>query len=102
MTTEELIALCEQAIVPVEHWSDRDTAHSQEKIGMAWALLRAGCEWRPAGDPADTDDTIWIEISYPGFHAFEEGRHDRETWDDLLVYIPTSERLDRAAGKDWY
>lgn len=102
MTTEELIALCERAIVPVERWHDRDSARSQTKIGQALALLRAGAEWRFSNDPRTDDNTIWIEITYPGFNAFEMGRGDREYWEDDLFYIPTAARLEATAGRDWY
>ncbi|WP_136057268.1 hypothetical protein [Microbacterium sp. K24] len=102
MTTEELIALCERAVVPVSEWRNRDTARSQERIGTAWALLKAGCEWVASSDPRTDDDTIWVEIRFPGFNAWEYGRDDRDNWEDELFYIPTAARLDASAGGDWY
>lgn len=42
MNREELIALCERAVVPVEQWSDRDSADAQKQVGEALVLLRAG------------------------------------------------------------
>lgn len=102
MTTEELIALCEAAIVPVDKWHDRDSAQSQIKIGQAFALLKAGAEWRESDDPKTDENTVWIEITYPGFWAFEEGRNDREHWETEYFYIPTAKRLADREGKDWY
>lgn len=101
-TREDLIAICERAVVPVNRWSNRDSARSQEKIGTAWALLKAGCDWHESVSPASDEDTIWIEIEYPGFSAFEEGRDEREYWEEELFYLPTEKRLDRWSGKDWY
>ena len=105
-TREDLIAICERAIVPVEEWSNRDSPRSHERLGTAWALLKAGCDWRIAEDMYDRskerEETIWIRIEYPGFDAFEYGRSDKSTWDDELFYLPTVERLDRRAGSDWY
>lgn len=102
MTTEELIALCERAVVNVGNWHDRDSARSQVRIGTAWALLKAGCEWREASSPISTEETIWIEIDYPGFYAWEEGRDDRDNWEQETFYIPTAARLDASTGRDWY
>ena len=46
MTREELIAICEKATVPQSKWWDRDSAGAIQQMGMAWALLKAGCEFR--------------------------------------------------------
>ena len=102
MTTEELIKLCEAAVVPVEKWADRDSAHAQKQAGKALALLRAGCEWSLSENPRTDEKTIWIEITYPGFNAFEWGRADRDYWEEELFYIPTTERLAACEGQDWY
>jgi len=55
-TREELIALCEAALVPESEWRNRDSAGAQRQIGEAWALLRAGCPYRIL--PGTDDDTI--------------------------------------------
>jgi len=101
LTREYLIALCERAIVNVEKWSNRDTPSAQEKVGTAWALLKAGCEWHSAGDPKDDENTIWIEIDYPSFNSFEYDRTDPQYFDTHRVYLPTEKRLARRDG-DWY
>lgn len=99
-TREELLALCERAVVPEEHWSDRDSCHSQEGVGKAWAFLRAGVPYKvlTSGDCATNDRTVWVEFYPQDFISFEEGeRVGRE-----LIYLPTQARLDEAGGKDWY
>lgn len=46
MNREELIELCERAIVDEGKWKNRDSHYSQLNIGKAWALLKAGCVLR--------------------------------------------------------
>ena len=99
LTREYLIDLCERSIVPVEKWYNRDTPHTQEKVGLAWVLLKSGCEWRAAKDPKSDKNTIWIEIFHPDFRTFEEDRDYREK---CLFYLPTESRLERSKGGDWY
>lgn len=103
-TREELVSICERAIVPVDRWRNRDSAGAQEGVGRAWALLKAGAEFSviTTGTLATTDETIWIEVEWPGFMAFEYGRSDRSNLDDDTFYLPTPERLAEADGKDWY
>ena len=106
LTREELVSICEDSIVPMDKWHDRDSAMSHEQIGRAWALLKAGAPFdilrKPEykGDGCVTDDqTIWIVIEWRGFSSFELGNKDRE-----VFYIPTRERLEKAKAKDrdWY
>lgn len=107
---EELVALCERAVVPVEKWRNRDSASAQEGIGRAWVMLRAGCEFDVRYGPPTiersgcfTDEsTIWIDIEWPGFQAFEYERANTRLWDSDIFYLPTAARLERANGDDWY
>lgn len=107
-TREELVAICERAVVPVEKWRDRDSASAQQGVGLAYVMLKAGAEFtiapaRVGVSGCFTDDsTIWIDLEWPGFQAFEYERANRHYWDDETVYLPTPERLDRADGGDWY
>jgi hypothetical protein len=101
-TRDELIDLCERAIVLEKHWMDRDSHSSQKGIGQAWALLKAGCEFKVIieGELATDDNTVWIEIFSDGFMRFECGDEvgkERETY-----YIPTLKRITNANGSDWY
>lgn len=101
-TTEELIKLCEASVVPVEKWWNRDSANAQKQVGQALMLLRAGAEWRESEKPVTNENTIWINITYPGFNAFEYGRSDRQYWVDTMFYIPTEKRLKDREGDDWH
>lgn len=103
-TRETLIALCEAAVVPVEKWHNRDSAGAQRGVGEAWVLLRAGAEFTVLnrGSLVTDEDTVWIEIVWPGFQAFEFGRAEREHWEDSTFYLPTAARLARSDGRDWY
>jgi len=77
------------------------------QLGEAWALLKAGCAFRvrtaenqPKDDACVMDDkTIWLDISARGFMAFEDGAGELE---EKLFYLPTTSRLRKCAGSDWY
>lgn len=109
---EALIALCEAAAVPMDKWRNRDSASAQQQVGQALALLRAGCPFTVLrGQPTahynghllSDDKTLWVDISFRGFQAFEYGggREDGY-WDDETFYLPAAARLQEAAGNDWY
>ena len=93
-TREELISLCERAIVKEKEWCDRDTSHSQKNIGKIWVLLKAGCEFKISyeGSLKTNDDTIWIYITYDGFESRETDH----------FYMPTEKKLNENLGMDWY
>lgn len=94
----ELLDLCNDGIVPVAKWSNRDTAEAQIQLGKAKALLSAGCGYSLTSQIETTDSTWWIDIEWPGFGHFDYGGDvERETF-----YIPTRTRLDLCAGRDWY
>lgn len=98
---ESLIDICRDAVVPQGRWTDRDSAQAHEQLGRAWALLSAGCEYHVvrAGRLCTNEKTIWIEITWRGFNDFEYGT---DASDSGVFYLPTRERLERAAGGDWY
>lgn len=99
---EQLIELCEQAVVPVSKWSNRDTPSAQmDKVGTAWALLKAGCDFDVVteGDMCVTNDEfVWFDIVHPTFSSFETG----EPPDVVSIYLPTPKRLNDKKGDDWY
>lgn len=101
-TREELIDICERAVVAQEKWANRDSHEAHLNIGQAWVLLQAGCEFtiRVAGkgDVCTNERTIWVDISARGFASFDCGGLP----DTELFYLPTPERLDSTSGKDWY
>lgn len=102
---ENLIAICQAAVVAEKHWLNRDSPSAHEKLGLCWVMLKAGCEFHvhppnPAERGCHTDDeTIWLTIEWLTFNSFEygSGHKTHETF-----YIPTPLRLKRAAGTDWY
>lgn len=104
---DELIEICERAVVPEDKWRNRDSPATQIKVGMAWVLLKASCDFRimpekPEGVASGcfTDTrTIWLEIDRKTFNTFETDRDDR---DELTVYLPTPAKLDANKGSDWY
>lgn len=93
---EELISLCERGSVAESNWHDRDSAGAQTQLGKALFLLRAGCEFT-FDNPPVSHECWWLTFSVKGFNYFEIGEMD---WDH--AYIPTAEKLDKAAGNDWY
>lgn len=110
-TREDLIAICERAIVPQDHWRNRDSASAQLGVGAALVLLKAGCKFvvltadnqeRPS---LVTDaETIWLEFYLHNFQWFEYGGDDHPDGyrHEDTVYLPTPARLDVANGGDWY
>lgn len=99
-TRDDLIIICERAVVPHNAWSDRDTPRSQEGVGKVWAFLRAGCDFRVliSGDLVTDDRTIWLEIDHDDFGTRDWGGPG----DTELFYLPTPNRLDATDGEDWY
>lgn len=100
-TREQLIDLCDRAVVDESLWDNRDTATAQRQLGEARQLLKAGCKFETLyeqGSGLCTDaDTVWIEITYKGFMDVEEGRE--ATYTDTF-YLPTERRLKQKG--DWY
>lgn len=124
---EELIAICQDAVVPCEKWRNRDSRCSQVQISDIHALLCVGAEFEIGGD---TDDyTIWIcfknltdeqkakRLEYrlaidsredyfkkcdPNYESemFESDGIDVNCLYE--VYMPTRERLEQVKGEDWY
>ena len=96
MQREQLIVLCEKAIVTEDKWRNRDSCDAQLQIGEAWALLRAGCPFELRSEDI-TEHTVWIDITSKGFGYWENGNLSTKCF-----YIPTEKRLKEANGGDWY
>ena len=97
MTREELVAICEAAIVPESKRDNSDSAAALKQLGICLVLLKAGCEFHERVEGR----TIWVHVYAKGFEAFEYGNNPK-SYDSDTFYLPTRERLDRAAGGDWY
>lgn len=97
-TREELIEICEAAIVPMKDWLDRDSYAAHKQLGECWALLKADVPFRI---DADTDHRF-IHVTHYDIEGFnyheygEDGTKDIET-----SYLPTRARLDEIAAKGW-
>lgn len=107
----ELISLCEKAIVPEEKWLNRDSASACKNIGTALAYLKAGCEFEVITEENENknrgiitnEETIWVRIKIKGFSYFENIWDDDYDFRDVdIFYIPTEKRLNNANGNDWY
>lgn len=100
MDRDELIKICEDAIVPVSRWRNRDSPAAQEQVGKCWALLKADCKFviLKSGDLVTDDFTIWIEIESPNFNSFENGAGP----ETQSFYLPTRCVLDERVDLDWY
>lgn len=101
---EELVAICERAVVPHAKWSNRDTPGSHEKLGLAWVMLKAGCEFsvHPSSEKSGCftgRDVIWLTIYWRNFNDFEYGTGPSES---DSFYLPTPERLAKVDGRDWH
>jgi len=97
-TAKKLIEICEQSVVPVSKWSNRDSPEAQKQIGEAWVYLKSGCKFRIRDDMGGGEGTIWVEITHPNFGTFDwDGGEEEETF-----YLPTPERLASRSGGDWY
>ena len=129
MTREDLIKLCEDAVVPCSKWDNRDSYSAQVNIQDAYKGLTGGVpykydieygcficivfeeptrEQRKAFKHLEIDsleDYIdWYEEQYGEDSRYEMFDSHPMNWKDdyLSVYIPTRERLIEANGNDWY
>ena len=95
VSREELISICERAIVPESEWGNRDSPEAQQQVGQCWALLRAGCPFTVNQD--DNLGTYWVTIAHPVFDTFE---HDPDLREQSQFYLPQPDRIED--GQDWY
>ena len=105
-TREQLIEICEAAIVPQSDWWNRDSPSAQEGVAIIWGKLKAGCDFRVTPrNPQDKggcftdDETIWITVYWKNFAYFEGDAHGR---DEYHGYLPTPKKLEQNDGNDWY
>lgn len=109
-TREQLIQICEMAIVPQDKWNNRDTASAQLGVGKCLVLLKSGCYFeiqRGEGACSTDEETIWIQFWVKDFGFFEGNNDDTKgnkgNWDQVYhYYLPTLKRLNDRIGRDWY
>lgn len=115
-TREELVAICEKAIVLQDKWSNRDSESSQKRVGRCWRLLKCGCKFHVVKESDDkdyhtTEKAIIIKFWVRNYLWFEDGMDVEETDKDgyehdsnhesLLFYLPQPKRISET-GEDWY
>ena len=96
MTREELIERCEQAIVQVGNWENRDSPEAQRQVGECWALLKGGCPYRIVEETEFRLPVIWVAIVHPTYDSFEYDAAHSES----RFYLPLAERI--SPDGDWY
>lgn len=100
---EELIKICEQAIVSEKKWKHGDTPVSMAQLGRAWAYLKAGCKFEVHSNkfampkPPHKSD-IYFSITHHCFDSVLNENYDKEK---ETFYLPTPEKLIAANGGDW-
>ena len=128
-TREELISICEAAVVHHTKWSDRDSYAAQKEIQSIYEGLTAGLDFEI--DSNTDDHTIWISFPQPidldkldknGLYLDISSRDDyfedcdpeyeTEMFDGYGIdfkssytsgYMPTKKRLEEVGeGGDWY
>jgi len=126
---EELIEICEDAVVPCENWDNRDSYSAQVNIQSIYALLKANVKYVVYQE----DETLWIEFGpitkedvkecrkyYLGidsiddyfnlkdvnneemFYAYGLSISNENIGEKIRMYMPTRKRLQEVSGKDWY
>lgn len=125
---EELISICEAAVVHCTDWCNRDSFGAQNQLNDIYEGLTAGFEYEIT-EVDKINGTIWINfISLPGVYPrncqyldtcsledyFETCDPERETemfnnsgidWGSTGWkggYLPTREKLIIFEGDDWY
>ena len=119
----ELISICEDAVVSCTEWTDRDSASAQSNVSELYSRFKAGINFTAKIE----GETIWVQFESPTKEQkdlllsnylpidsvedyrekvdpdyedemFEPGMPDVYT--DLHGYLPTRERL--VIDGDWY
>ena len=125
MKVEDLIKICEDAVVPYNKWHDRDSYSAQMNIQDIYKRLKAGIEYTISND--HSFNSIQIDFKKPTETQVEEMKnhylnidsledyrkeygYDDEMFnaypDDVHSYssgyLPTREKLNEVNGDDWY
>ena len=127
---EQLISLCERAVVPYYKWANRDSYSAQVNIEDAYKLLQAGAEYDAKLDK--NGDVFWVNfknlteellkkadsycLGIDYIDSYKEAVSDEEMFDtesdvwmalingykEITCYIPTKKHLEEVNGGDWY
>ena len=127
MTREELLKICEDAVVKCELWHDRDSCVTQYRLNTIYSFLKVGAEFTTE---VDKNQTIWVtvkttdeiiklfekELGLPidtidDYRTIVDPEYSTEMFskdspddydDEYRTYLPTREKLTAVEGKDWY
>jgi len=125
-TREELMNICENAVVHHTKWSDRDSYSAQVMIASVYEGLSAGFDFVIGKDT--NDKIIYIEFKNIDMEKLKDARYlsisSREEYfeecdpnydTEMFVgygiefnssyhcgYMPTQKRLEEVDGDDWY
>jgi len=61
---DELISICEDAIVPWQNWQNRDSGSSQYLVTDIYSLLKAGCDYEVTIENGETIWITFIDVTY--------------------------------------
>lgn len=127
----ELMSICEDAVVPCADWHDRDSCSTQIQLSDIYGLLEAGAEFttKVEGDTIsiqfpdlplnfgskvnrsldhDTrEDYFNLDTTEEDEEMFEGNGlgyndYDYKVGNYIGGYLPTRERLTQVDGGDWY
>jgi len=126
LSREQLIELCEKAVVPCDKWHDRDSYCAQREIASIYSGLKAGIDYNATLD--ESGNTIHIDFTSPTeeqrklignynlpIDSLEQYRekfgYDNEMFNgngidwssnSLFSYMPSPKGLADSEGGDWY
>jgi len=125
LSREDLIEICEDAVVSCSEWHDRDSYGAQYQLNEIHGLLKFGAKYTYSTQ----DDTIWVTfknlnnvnpLDIPMYLDIDdrddffntEDNADHEMLDasgawhidenSAYGFLPTKERLLEVDGSDWY
>jgi hypothetical protein len=132
ISREELLSICEDAIIPWQNWEDRDSFSSQVLVSDIFGLLSTDATFTVTQDA----ETFWVSfknvtqeqineanthfLSYddrdeyleenPDYEMFigygldlsSYGINQIENGLEVSGYLPTRKRLEDTSGGDWY
>lgn len=124
MNREELISICNDAIVPWNEWNDRDSFVCQQNVNQCHQLLKAGAEFNFSVNKDSISinffnlneeiikNSFSFSLDYDDISLFKEENPDSEIFEyynsvdysdtEKSCYLPTRELLIKRNGSDWY
>lgn len=84
-TREDLIELCERAVVPCSEWHDRDSLSAQKNLEEVYSFLKIGCDYKMNNE---SDRTVWIAFSNVTYEQYTNSYHSLgiDSIEDYKIY----------------